>query len=661
MDIRRRAPAVWVGKVHSDPSSAQLGFPDGLGNQSWTYTKDGLPATITTYNGSNATWPWVNAYHYNKRRLLDGQGDSISQPGWYTWALGYGYDRNGNLATQTYPTGLTLSYAPNALGQATQVGSNQGTYASGVSYYPNGAVKQFTYGNGLVHSMWQNARQLPWTVSDGGVSGFSYTYDKNGNPTQIDDNAQGASFNRYLSYDGLDRLTAAGSAMFGGSTHYINYAYDPIDNLRSVSHPGVREHTYWYDAKNQLTNVRNAGGATVTGLGYDVQGNLNNKNGQDYWFSYGNRLRSVVDKETYAYDGLGRRVQTMQADGTVRLFQYSQAGQYMFGSTLTPAGAQTTQENIYLGGSLIATVDHNWPSNTIIATKYHHTDALGSPVATTDTSGTVIERTNYEPYGNPINKTVDGIGYTGHVMDGATGLTYMQQRYYDPTLGRFLSVDPVSANPNTGALFGRYMYAANNPYRFFDPDGRCTGSRIENSDGTCQGTGGYTTESSTVPTRADLNRAMNAQPQQPRTFGETARREVGKAWDEFTDKVLPAVAPPEAAAVGGAKLLGAGLLAIRLGKAGEDAVRATYAIGGRELIYVNGRLRIPDGINLAMKTVSEVKNVSYQAYTRQLRDYVDYARANGMQFNLFVRPGAQLSAPLEAAVRSGEVALKVIP
>ncbi|KRD76855.1 hypothetical protein [Lysobacter sp. Root983] len=121
----------------------------------------------------------------------------------------------------------------------------------------------------------------------------------------------------------------------------------------------MREHTYWYDAKNRLTNVQNAGGATVTGLGYDVQGNLNNKNGQGYEFSYGNRLRAVTGKESYAYDGLGRRVQTMQADGTVRLFQYSQPGQYLFGYTQTTAGAQTTHENVYLGGSLIATIDHN--------------------------------------------------------------------------------------------------------------------------------------------------------------------------------------------------------------------------------------------------------------------------------------------------------------
>jgi hypothetical protein len=48
----------------------------------------------------------------------------------------------------------------------------------------------------------------------------------------------------------------------------------------------------------------------------------------------------------------------------------------------------------------------------------------------------------------------------------------MQQRYYDPQIGRFLSNDPVSANATTGGNFNRYNYANNNPYRFTDPDGR---------------------------------------------------------------------------------------------------------------------------------------------------------------------------------------------
>lgn len=111
--------------------------------------------------------------------------------------------------------------------------------------------------------------------------------------------------------------------------------------------------------------------------------------------------------------------------------------------------------------------------------RYIHTDALGSPVAVTNASRTVIEISEYEPYGQLVNRPVEaGPGYTGHVMDVSTGLAYMQQRYYDPMLGRFLSVDPVTASSSTGANFNRYWYANNNPYRFYDPDGRsaCPGT-----------------------------------------------------------------------------------------------------------------------------------------------------------------------------------------
>ncbi|ALN93751.1 RHS repeat domain-containing protein [Lysobacter gummosus] len=467
-----------------------LSFPDGNGNQHWDYTKDGLPSLVRTWNNEGTTIV-DTVYTYNKRRLPI--KESLLRP--YEWAIGYGYDSNGNLATQTYPTGLALNYAPNALGQATQVATapgstTTGTYASGISYHPNGAIKQFTYGNGIIHTMIQNARQLPQTTQDGNVAGFTSLYDANGNTTLIDDLVQGQNFKRYLSYDGLNRLAAAGSAMFGGSTHYINYAYDPLDNIRSVSHPAVREHSYWYDANNRLTNVQNANGATVTGLGYDVQGNVINKNGQQYSFDYGNRLRRVMGKENYRYDSLGRRSEIFKDDGSSHTFQYGQSGQLLFSSKISGAGVQTTHENVYLGGSLIATIDHNWPSNTIIATKYQHTDALGSPVATSDISGALIERTNYEPYGSAINKTVDGIGYTGHVMDEATGLTYMQQRYYDPTLGRFMSADPVTVNSNSGANFNRYWYANNNPYAFVDPDGRESESVACGTDTTCRISGG---------------------------------------------------------------------------------------------------------------------------------------------------------------------------
>lgn len=115
------------------------------------------------------------------------------------------------------------------------------------------------------------------------------------------------------------------------------------------------------------------------------------------------------------------------------------------------------------------------PAWAVAATvEYIHTDALGSPVAVTNASGQVIERREYEPYGRQLLPATlaNGPGYTGHVTDAATGLTYMQQRYYDPAIGRFLSVDPVTAYSSAGANFNRYWYANDNPYKFTDPDGR---------------------------------------------------------------------------------------------------------------------------------------------------------------------------------------------
>jgi RHS repeat-associated protein len=104
---------------------------------------------------------------------------------------------------------------------------------------------------------------------------------------------------------------------------------------------------------------------------------------------------------------------------------------------------------------------------------YYYTDAQGTPVVETDAQGNVIERTYYAPYGQVLNRDLrDGPGYTRHEEDPETGLVYMQQRYYCPECGRFLSVDPVGVDPTNAGNFNRYEYANDNPYRYTDPDGR---------------------------------------------------------------------------------------------------------------------------------------------------------------------------------------------
>lgn len=448
-----------------------LTFPNGLGNQIWTYEKDNLPKSVTAYNDAGNTAPVITSYTYNKRRLLI--GETLAQPGWYSWSVGYAYDGYGHLSTQTYPTGLVVDYAPNPLGQPTKAG----TFASGAQYYPNGSLKQFTYGNGIVQTMSQNARQLPArSTSSGGALDLGYFYDNNGNVTHIADHGRGSNFHRWMEYDNLDRLTGAGSVAFGGD-HWHRMTYDALDNLKSWKLAGVKDYAeYVYDARNRLTSIRNTAGATVQGLDYDPQGNLSSKNGQIYQFDFGNRLRIVNLKESYRYDGLGRRVMNWRwpqpgaSTGTLSFSMYSQNGQlpYETDNHSTPSVAK---ENIYLAGSIIATRENK--VGVSVAVKYQHTDALGSPVAVTNASGQVIERLDYEPWGAITGKpNHNGIGYTGHVMDSATGLTYMQQRYYDQSIGRFLSVDPVTAYEKPSTNFNRYVYALNNPYRFTDPDGR---------------------------------------------------------------------------------------------------------------------------------------------------------------------------------------------
>ena len=96
-----------------------------------------------------------------------------------------------------------------------------------------------------------------------------------------------------------------------------------------------------------------------------------------------------------------------------------------------------------------------------------------------------------------------------------------------------------------------------------------------------------------------------------------------------------------------------GAATVRVGQAGEAAVRGAYDIGPKATAVVNGRARIFDGLNGV--AVTEVKNVGYQAYTQQLKDSLAYAQQNGLQFDLFVRGGASptvLSGPLQDAIVS---------
>lgn len=98
---------------------------------------------------------------------------------------------------------------------------------------------------------------------------------------------------------------------------------------------------------------------------------------------------------------------------------------------------------------------------------------------------------------------------------------------------------------------------------------------------------------------------------------------------------------------------------VRVGQAGENAVRGAYDIGPKATVNVNGRTRIFDG--LTDTAVTEVKNISSLSYTQQLKDSLSYAQATGRGFDLYVRPDTYLSGPLRDAIARGDIALRFIP
>ena len=107
---------------------------------------------------------------------------------------------------------------------------------------------------------------------------------------------------------------------------------------------------------------------------------------------------------------------------------------------------------------------------------YLHPDHLGSAQAGTRANGTVAWREQYTPFGEQLQNPAanDNLGgFTGHIKDSDTGLNYMQARYYDPVIGRFLSVDPVGfLDTQNPSFFNRYRYCSNDPVNCTDPTGQ---------------------------------------------------------------------------------------------------------------------------------------------------------------------------------------------
>jgi RHS repeat-associated protein len=112
-----------------------------------------------------------------------------------------------------------------------------------------------------------------------------------------------------------------------------------------------------------------------------------------------------------------------------------------------------------------------------LGTWFYHLNQIGSVAFVSDRDGVVVERLTYLPYGQILEahstgERVSAIAFTGQQSDDDTGLIYLNSRYYDPSIGRFITPDTVipSAALVPDAL-NRYAYAGDNPVIYSDPSG----------------------------------------------------------------------------------------------------------------------------------------------------------------------------------------------
>ena len=222
--------------------------------------------------------------------------------------------------------------------------------------------------------------------------------------------------------------------------------------------------SYTYNSSNQLTSKP---GTSYT---YDHNGNLLTKSDASgttsySWDYYTNRLNQVrlpagAGTVTFRYDPFGRRIQKSGPLGTTN---------YLYD------GANLLEE-VDNSGNILARytetrgLDEELSVLRSGTTSYFQTDGLGSATSLSNGAGSLAKTYTFDSYGKQTASTgtlTNQFQYTGREFDSETGPYFNRARYYDPSVGRFISEDPLAfeSGPNY------YSYVHNSPIRFIDPRG----------------------------------------------------------------------------------------------------------------------------------------------------------------------------------------------
>ncbi|MBX9568848.1 MAG: hypothetical protein K2X77_08130 [Candidatus Obscuribacterales bacterium] len=479
---------------------------------SYSYNVDDTVSTVSYYNTVNPTSDVKFSYFedlaaiktasnkfgtisYQYYPFADSKSagllQSVSNSGIPDSAINYDYDSLGRVTKVVIGRNNTISRSydqlDRLLAEENSLGKFSFEYGEGANNltkitYPNGVLAKFQYESKAAESRLKSIiNSTPASI----VSQYDYAYDKEGQISEWLEAVDGKPrFKCAFAYDAAGQLTDAVSQTSDPSqARSYHYEYDAASNLK-LSKCNDKICKAAFNNVNELISLANGSSSEDAAknpsrqMNYDANGNLLSDGEKSYKWDAENRLIRIEYKDgaatDFEYDALGRRSKIVDHDSKSSTVKYLIWSDNRICEERNEDGS--VSKKIYLLGSLS-------DGKSIFFSRDH----LGSTRMTTDGSGNVVSRLDYDPHG--VKTIAQGtelpvIQYAGYYAHEPSGLNFTNYRSYDSTIGRWLSRDPlgefgIAGLPGWSSSLAKdelkslnlYAYVGNNAIKFIDPLG----------------------------------------------------------------------------------------------------------------------------------------------------------------------------------------------